>query len=160
MSIRVPISVGELLDKLTIVRIKSERISDPDKLANVQRELEALEATWTESPFSDHDLAAELEQLQRVNETLWEIEDQIRLKESRLEFDQEFIELARSVYLTNDERAAVTREINVKVGSDLVGEKSYTEYERLPLSSFARAQIRSNISSVSVPVNVFCWLGW
>ena len=128
MSIQVPISVGELLDKLTILRIKSERISDPDKLANVKRELEALETTWTDSPFSEHDLNAELEQLRRVNETLWEIEDQIRLKESRLEFDQEFIELARSVYLTNDERAAVTRAINVKVGSDLVGEKSYTEY--------------------------------
>ena len=128
MSMHVPISVGELLDKLTILRIKSERIRDPDKLANVLRELEALEATWTGSPFSEHDLSAELEQLRRVNETLWDIEDQIRLKESRLEFDQEFIELARSVYLTNDERAAVTREINVKVGSDLVGEKSYTEY--------------------------------
>ena len=128
MSIHVAVSVGELLDKLTILRIKSERITDPDKLGNVQRELEALEATWTASPFSEHDLGTELEQLQRVNETLWEIEDQIRLKESRLEFDQEFIELARSVYLTNDERATVTREINVKVGSDLVGEKSYTEY--------------------------------
>jgi len=128
MSIRVPISVGELLDKLTILRIKSERISDPDKLANVQRELESLEKTWTESSFSAHDLSTELEQLRRINETLWEIEDQIRLKESRLEFDQEFIELARSVYLTNDERAVVTREINLKVGSDLVGEKSYTEY--------------------------------
>lgn len=124
----VPISVGELLDKLTILRIKSERISDPDKLANVRRELEALEATWAQSPFSEHDLTAELEQLQRVNETLWDIEDQIRLKESRLEFDQEFIELARSVYLTNDERAAVTRDINVRVGSDIVGEKSYTQY--------------------------------
>ena len=128
MSIRVPISVGELLDKLTILRIKSERISDPDKLSNVQRELETLETTWTESPFSGHDLGAELEQLRRVNETLWDIEDQIRLKEARLEFDQEFIELARSVYLTNDERAAVARHINLKVGSDLVGEKSYTEY--------------------------------
>ncbi len=128
MSIHVPISVGELLDKLTILRIKSERISDPGKLANVQRELESLESTWTDSPFSKYELGAELEQLRRVNETLWEIEDQIRLKESRLEFDQEFIELARSVYLTNDERAAVTREINIKVGSDLVGEKSYADY--------------------------------
>ena len=128
MSIRVPISVGELLDKLTILRIKSERISDPDKLSNVQRELETLETVWAESPFSRRDLSAELEQLRRVNETLWEIEDQLRLKESRLEFDQEFIELARSVYLTNDERAAVARHINLKVGSDLVGEKSYTEY--------------------------------
>lgn len=128
MSINVPISVGELLDKLTILRIKADRIGDPDKVANVRRELAALETTWAESPYCDHDLTAELEQLQRVNETLWVIEDQIRLKESRLEFDQEFIELARSVYLTNDERAAVTRAINVKVGSDLVGEKSYTDY--------------------------------
>jgi hypothetical protein len=128
MSIDVPISVGELLDKLTILRIKVERIRDPDKAVNVRRELEALEETWAGSEFADHDLTTELEQLRRVNETLWDIEDQIRLKESRLEFDQEFIELARSVYLTNDERAAVTRAINVKVGSDLVGEKSYTEY--------------------------------
>lgn len=128
MSIRVPISVGELLDKLTILRIKSERISDPTRLVNVQRELHALEAAWADSPFIAHDLSAELARLRRINEKLWEIEDQIRLKESRSEFDQSFIELARSVYKTNDERAAVTHEINRKVGSDLVGEKSYPAY--------------------------------
>ena len=128
MSIEVPISVGELLDKLTILQIKKERIDDPAKLANVQRELAALERVWEDSRFASLSFDEEVERLRRVNEALWEIEDDIRRKEARQEFDADFISLARSVYRTNDERAATIRTINERSGSDLVGEKSYAEY--------------------------------
>ena len=128
MNITTPVSVGEFLDKLTILQIKSERMSDPDKLANVRRELAVLEQTWAASPFADTDVDGELGQLKAVNEKLWEIEDRIRLKEAAGEFDAEFIELARSVYTTNDERAAIKRELNLRLGSDLVEEKSYADY--------------------------------
>ena len=127
-SVTVEVAVGELVDKITILEIKSERLIDPAALANVRAELEVLRAARDAQVPRGDEIDGLTRELKTVNETLWEIEDQIRLKESRLEFDQEFIKLARSVYLTNDERAAVTREINVKVGSDLVGEKSYTEY--------------------------------
>ncbi len=128
MNITTPVSVGEFLDKLTILKIKSERMSDPDKLANVRRELAVLERTWAASPFADADVDRELGRLKAVNEKLWEIEDRIRLKEAAGEFDAEFIELARSVYITNDERAAIKRELNLRLGSDLVEEKSYADY--------------------------------
>lgn len=128
MNITTPVSVGEFLDKLTILQIKSERMSDPDKLANVRRELAVLEQTWAASPFADTDVGSELGRLKAVNEKLWEIEDRIRLKEAAGEFDAEFIALARSVYITNDERAAIKRELNLRLGSDLVEEKSYAHY--------------------------------
>ncbi len=128
MNITTPVSVGEFLDKLTILQIKSERMSDPDKLANVRRELAVLEQTWAASPFADTDVGSELGRLKAVNEKLWEIEDRIRLKEAAGEFDAEFIALARSVYITNDERAAIKRELNLRLGSDLVEEKSYADY--------------------------------
>jgi predicted nucleic acid-binding Zn-ribbon protein len=128
MSIEVPISVGEFLDKLSILRIKVERISDPAKLENVRHETATLEEVWSASEFSALDLDDERSRLKAVNEALWEIEDDIRLKESRGEFDDEFIELARAVYVTNDRRAATIKEINLKTGSKLVGEKSYEEY--------------------------------
>ena len=128
MNITTPVSVGEFLDKLTILQIKSERMSDPDKLANVRRELAVLEQTWAASPFADTDVRSELGRLKAVNEKLWEIEDRIRLKEAAGEFDAEFIALARSVYITNDERAAIKRELNLRLGSDLVEEKSYADY--------------------------------
>lgn len=128
MSIEVPISVGEFLDKLSILRIKVERISDPAKLENVRNETATLEEVWKASEFSALDLDDERSRLKAVNEALWEIEDDIRLKELRKEFDSEFIELARAVYVTNDRRAATIKEINLKTGSKLVGEKSYEEY--------------------------------
>ena len=128
MSIAVPISVGEFLDKLSILRIKVERIGDAAKLENVKRETAALEAVWAESEFVSLNLDEEQQRLKSVNEELWEIEDDIRLKESRKEFDDEFIALARAVYVTNDKRAATIKAINVKSGSKLVGEKSYEEY--------------------------------
>jgi hypothetical protein len=126
--IRVPISPGELIDKITILQIKSERITDPVKVANVRTELALLEATWRESPFSTSDIEMEWASLRRINEKLWDVEDRLRDKERARTFDQEFIELARSVYFTNDERAAVKREINTKLGSKIIEEKSYAKY--------------------------------
>ena len=124
----VPISPGELLDKITILRIKSARISDATKLANVRLELQVLEKTWRDSGCAIQDIAADEAALQQVNEKLWDIEDKIRDKEHARAFDSEFIELARSVYVSNDERAAVKKRINTKLGSRIVEEKSYRPY--------------------------------
>ena len=126
--ILVPVSPGELLDKITILRIKAARILDPAKLANVRLELELLEQTWRESRFSGVDIARDEHALQQVNERLWDIEDRIRDKEARQTFDREFIELARAVYHSNDERAAIKKRINRALGSRLVEEKSYQSY--------------------------------
>ncbi|EQD63244.1 hypothetical protein B1A_09229 [mine drainage metagenome] len=127
--ILVPVSPGELLDKITILRIKTARISDSAKLANVHLELELLERTWLDA-CAGAQLAGEERALRAVNERLWDIEDRIRDKEAAGSFDQEFIELARSVYLVNDERAAVKRRVNLALGSRLVEEKSYRPYRR------------------------------
>jgi hypothetical protein len=126
--IRVPISPGELIDKITILQIKSARITDPEKVANVRNELALLESTWRDSAFSTSDVGVEWVSLRRINEKLWDVEDQLRDKERARTFDQEFIDLARAVYFTNDERAAVKREINRKLGSKIVEEKSYAKY--------------------------------
>ncbi len=126
--IHVPVSYGELIDKITILEIKSRRITDPAKLANVRNELDLLNATWANDEASQTDIAPERARLLAVNEALWDIEDKIRLKERAQAFDAEFIELARAVYFQNDERAAVKREINLKLGSQLVEEKSYQDY--------------------------------
>jgi hypothetical protein len=128
MLLSVQTSPGEFLDKLTILEIKALRMVDPVKLANVRLELELLRATWAASPLAGHDVAARVAQLRQVNESLWDIEDRIREKEAARSFDAEFIELARSVYRTNDRRAAIKRELNVTLGSDLVEEKSYKAY--------------------------------
>jgi hypothetical protein len=126
--IQTPVSYGELIDKITILEIKSRRIADPAKLANVRNELNLLNATWANDAASQTDIADERARLLAVNELLWDIEDRIRLKERAQAFDQEFIELARAVYFRNDERAAFKREINLKLGSQLVEEKSYQDY--------------------------------
>ena len=126
--IQTPVSYGELIDKITILEIKSQRIADPAKLANVRNELDLLNATWANDAASRTDIADERARLLAVNELLWDIEDRIRLKERAQAFDQEFIELARAVYFRNDERAAFKREINLKLGSQLVEEKSYQDY--------------------------------
>ncbi len=126
--ISVPVSFGELIDKITILEIKSERIADAAKLANVRAELEALAGTWAADPASRRDIASDRDALKRVNEALWDIEDRIRLKEKAKAFDAEFVDLARSVYIRNDERAAIKRTINEKLGSTLVEEKSYQDY--------------------------------
>jgi Family of unknown function (DUF6165) len=126
--IKVPISPGELIDKITILEIKSARMSDAAKLANVRTELALLEATWRESPYAGSDITSEWASLRDINQKLWDIEDDIRDKERQRTFDQEFIELARAVYITNDERAAVKRRINTKLGSTIIEEKSYAKY--------------------------------
>lgn len=126
--IQTPVSFGELIDKITILEIKSQQIRDPAKLTNVRTELDLLNATWAAHPASHTDITDERARLLAVNQALWDIEDHIRLKEKAQAFDAEFIELARSVYFRNDERAAVKREINLKLGSQLVEEKSYQDY--------------------------------
>ncbi len=126
--ISVPVSPGELIDKITILEIKSARMADPGKLANVRHELDELRRAWTASDYGQTDVAADQAALYAVNERLWRIEDDIRAKERAQAFDREFIELARSVYFENDERAAIKRRINTRLGSALVEEKSYRDY--------------------------------
>jgi len=127
--IHVPISPGELIDKLTILEIKSERIKDDKKLANVRLELKLLSDTWNQSDFANIDISAEWKELKRINSALWDIEDHIRDEERAKRFGDKFIELARAVYVTNDDRAAVKRKINDKLGSKIVEEKSYADYK-------------------------------
>jgi len=126
--ILVPISPGELLDKITILRIKVARIGDAAKLANVRLELDLLEKTWRDCGCAAFDVTPDERALQQVNERLWDIEDRIRGKEAKQTFDREFIELAREVYVSNDERAAIKKRINLQLGSRLVEEKSYKPY--------------------------------
>jgi len=128
--ILVPISPGELLDKITILRIKAARMTDAAKVANVRLELSLLERTWEASVgASGADVADDERALQAVNERLWVIEDDIRDKEAAQAFDARFIELARAVYIENDERAAIKKRINLKLGSRIVEEKSYKPYK-------------------------------
>jgi hypothetical protein len=126
--IHVPVSPGEVLDKITILEIKSERMSDEAKLANVRRELELLNDTWTQTVPGDAEVDRIHDQLKHINEALWEIEDDIRDKERLREFDQDFIDLARAVYVTNDKRAEAKKELNLHLGSEIVEEKSYQDY--------------------------------
>lgn len=127
--ITTPISHGELIDKITILEIKSEQITDPAKLVNVRRELDMLDAVWRGDAAAAIDIADERAKLKQVNQSLWDIEDRIRLKEKAQAFDAEFIELARAVYFQNDDRAAIKRAINLKLGSQLIEEKSYQNYK-------------------------------
>ena len=126
--IQVPVSPGEVLDKITILEIKSERINNADKVANVRRELELLDGTWRRSVEQDETVKRIHAELKTINEVLWEIEDDIRDKERAREFDERFIELARSVYVTNDQRANAKKELNIYLGSEIVEEKSYQDY--------------------------------
>lgn len=126
--ISVPVSFGELLDKIAILQIKSERISDAAKLANVRNELSALEQTWMAHPAAGSEIVKLRADLKAVNERLWVIEDDIRIKERAQAFDDDFIRLARSVYFENDQRARIKRDINVALGSAYVEEKSYQDY--------------------------------
>lgn len=120
----VPVSWGELLDKITILEIKADRIEDAAARANVAREL-ALLREVAAPVLPQPGLAALIEALRSINCALWEIEDAIRARDAAARFDAEFIRLARAVYLTNDERAALKRKINVLLRSVLVEEKSY-----------------------------------
>ncbi len=126
--IHIPVSYGELIDKITILEIKQARISDPAKQANVARELALLQAAWSSSGAAAQSIADVREALKAVNEALWEIEDAIRDKERAQSFDAGFIALARAVYHQNDQRAALKRDINLRLGSALIEEKSYADY--------------------------------
>jgi hypothetical protein len=126
--ILVPVSYGELLDKIAILQIKSERMTDSAKLENVRRELSALEAIWMAHPAAGGDVVGLRAQLKAVNERLWVIEDDIRLKEKAQSFDDAFVQLARSVYIENDTRARIKKDINIALGSTYVEEKSYQDY--------------------------------
>ena len=125
---QIPISWGELLDKITILQIKLENLTSQDALNNVEWELKQLQAIFFQScPETIQPKELELE-LKKINQQLWDIEDKIRDKEKHKSFDDEFIQLARSVYITNDERARIKRRINETFGSDLIEEKSYADY--------------------------------
>ena len=126
--ILVPVSFGELLDKIAILQIKSERMSDPAKLANVRKELDALSATWLEHPAAQIPVIELRAALKAVNERLWVIEDDIRICEKRQDFGPEFIRLARAVYFENDERARIKKDLNLALGSAYIEEKSYQDY--------------------------------
>src|SRR5579863_4111746 len=125
-AIEVPIAVGELIDKITILEIKAERIRDAAKVANVRAELALLVERRDAVLASDAKLDALAARLKTVNESLWDLEDEIRDCERRADFGPAFVALARRIYTTNDERAAIKREINVASGSTLIEEKSYS----------------------------------
>lgn len=123
---KIEVSIGEIVDKLSILRIKKNNITDSDKLANVTKEYDYLyDIIFDELRVSEDDFL----NLVSINEKLWDIEDLLRDKESIKSFDQDFIDLARSVYYTNDKRAEIKKEINIKYGSLFVEEKSYKNYE-------------------------------
>lgn len=128
-SIVIEVAPGELIDKLTILQIKSERIDDPEKLRNVRRELEALTAARRRAVRPSMQLDALTAQLKATNEQLWEIEDAIRRCEAARDFSDRFVELARSVYRTNDRRSELKRQINELLGSTIVEEKDYQPYD-------------------------------
>ncbi len=126
--ISVPVSFGELLDKISILQIKSERMTDAAKLTNVRNELSALETTWMAHPAAGKDVVRLRAELKAVNERLWDIEDEIRVQEKAQAFGEEFVRLARSVYVENDTRARIKKGINLALGSAYVEEKSYADY--------------------------------
>ena len=126
--ILVPTSPGELIDKITILRLKTEHVAQEDKLANVRRELAALEATAAAHIPDSPTLKGLWEELYEINADLWAIEDDIRAMDARGDFGEGFVALARAVYVTNDRRAAVKRRINLFLGSVLVEEKSYSRH--------------------------------
>ena len=131
MSIMAPISAGELVDKITILRNKADRIGDPAKEANVRKELAMLEALADQALPKTPEIERLTAQLSEVNIALWDIEDGKRDCERRGDFGDRFVQLARSVYVENDRRAAIKRAINEAAGSDIVEEKSYKPYAPL-----------------------------
>ena len=126
--ILVPTAPGELIDKLTILRLKVEKIKDTVKLANVRHEQAALQQTADAALPDSVELAALWDQLYQINAALWVIEDDIRACEARADFGPDFIRLARAVYVTNDQRAAVKKQINLLLGSVIIEEKSYHDH--------------------------------
>jgi hypothetical protein len=126
MSAKISVSIGELLDKISILMIKSEKFNSPEKIKNVNIELNLLVDVVKQKSI---DLNTDLfQELKTVNLSLWNIEDEIRKKESKKEFDEEFIKLARSVYINNDQRAKIKKDLNIKYSSELIEEKEYETY--------------------------------
>jgi hypothetical protein len=121
----IPVAIGELVDKITILEIKAKRIPDPTKLLNIHAELKVLLEVWNRCGMSNAALKVLIKKLKQTNETLWAIENDIRQCERRRDFGPHFIELARGVYRNNDLRSALKREINERSGSAIIEEKSY-----------------------------------
>lgn len=127
-SLMIEVGAGELIDKITILKIKADRMTDPAKLKNVNHELDVLSRAREENLKQSAELDRQEQALRQVNEALWVIEDDIRACEAARDFGPKFIELARSVYIQNDKRAAIKKSINELCGSSIVEEKSYTEF--------------------------------
>jgi hypothetical protein len=127
-TLMIEVGAGELIDKITILKIKAERMTDPAKLKNVRHELDVLSRAREENLVQSDALDRLENELREVNEALWVIEDDIRACEAARDFGPKFIELARSVYIQNDKRAAIKKSINELCGSSIVEEKSYTEF--------------------------------
>ncbi|MBS3741836.1 MAG: hypothetical protein KGY75_01670 [Candidatus Cloacimonetes bacterium] len=125
---KIEVSIGELVDKVSILNIKKEKFEDTRKLENVKKEFNILLRRMKQAGIGLDN--AYYQQLKKVNLKLWDIEDKIRQKEAKKEFDEEFIELARSVYFNNDDRAALKKRINLEYNSDLVEEKEYVDYKK------------------------------
>lgn len=125
---KIDISIGELVDKVSILSIKLRKIKDEQKLNNIRKEMALLKAPMEECGVKID--SSEFLKLEEVNLCLWDIEDKIRVKEANQAFDKEFISLARSVYFENDKRAAIKKEINLKFGSELIEEKEYVDYKQ------------------------------
>lgn len=125
---KIEVSIGEVLDKVSILEVKLQNIKDPAKRANIQKEYDILMRTLADEGISL--VSDEYKKLKQINLTLWKIEDKIRRKEQRQEFDEEFIQLARLIYHTNDERATLKKEINLTYGSNIVEEKEYVNYKK------------------------------
>ncbi len=124
----IPVSWGEFFDKLTILQIKLKNIQDKNALKNVNLEHDQLLIIYNGNFLKDTNAKILLSDLKKINEKLWDIEDKIRDKERKRKFDKEFIELARKVYITNDQRSRIKRNINEIFGSEIIEEKSYEEY--------------------------------
>jgi hypothetical protein len=124
---KVEVSIGELVDKVSILTIKLKKMKDANKLVNIKKEYDILVCAMQEAGIALE--SVEFKRLEAINLKLWDIEDQIRTKEAKKEFDETFIALARSVYFTNDERAEVKREVNIKYGSGIIDEKEYVTYK-------------------------------
>ncbi|WP_017940888.1 MULTISPECIES: DUF6165 family protein [unclassified Thioalkalivibrio] len=128
-TITVEVGAGELLDKITILKIKNERIDDAEKLRNIRHELDVLQETWVQAGLDSPEVEGLEQDLREVNSKLWEIEDEIRECEAKKDFGERFVELARSVYITNDERARIKKAVNTLCNSAIVEEKSYSDYK-------------------------------
>ncbi len=125
---KIEISIGELVDKVTILSIKLQKIKDKQKLVNIRKEYDILRTSMETAGITTD--SGDFESLQAVNLILWDIEDRIRIKESKKEFDDEFIQLARSVYIQNDRRFELKRKINLSYDSELMEEKQYVDYKQ------------------------------